>query len=76
MTRRSDKQVERSFMVADKPQGQVWAVGSYCDYDCSSDGFPVVALFDSEQIARQFAEARDYPVVRKMDIYHAMKAHW
>jgi hypothetical protein len=62
-------------MVPDKPGATVWAVLDYCDPECNSAGASVVALFDSEQTARQFANARDYPSVRVMSVYHAMKRY-
>jgi hypothetical protein len=75
MTRRSDKQDATAFMVAYKPQGEAFAVIDYCDPECNAEGVCVIELFDNKQIAQQFADARGYPAVRKMSIYHAMKAY-
>jgi hypothetical protein len=74
MTRRSDKQAATAFMVPDKQVGALWAVIDN-DWECSAEGTHVVALFDNEQIARQFADAREYPSVRCLSVYHAMKRY-
>ena len=71
MTRRSDKQTATAFMVPDKAQATVWAVVDR-SWDCDAEGTHVVALFESEQTATQFANARDYPSVQSMSVYRAM----
>lgn len=73
MTRRNDKQCQ-SFMVPDKPTGiEVWAAVEWCCMDCPSQGVNVVALFDSEQTAKQFVDARDLDAAQRMPVHHAMK---
>ena len=64
-----------NFMMPAKPESEVWAVIDYCNNECDSEGSPVVALFDKEQIAKQFCQARDYSYVTRMNVYHAMKKH-
>lgn len=62
-----------NFMIPTKPQSEVWAVTDYCSWECEGEGTLVVALFDKEQIAKQFKEARNYAGVQRMDVYHAMR---
>lgn len=61
------------FMVPDKKQDEVWAVTSYCNYDCDAEGVPVVALFTDKQIAAQYADARGFSAPQRMNVYSAMK---
>lgn len=78
MSKRKERQKARSprqFMVPDKQVGEVFAVVDHHGYECDAEGVSVIALFDSKQIAGQFADARGYSVEPwKMPIYHAMKA--
>jgi len=78
VSKRKERQEARSprqFMVPDKVVGEVHAVVDYHDPECQAEGVSVIALFDSKQIAKQFADARGYSVEPwSMKVYHAMKA--
>lgn len=78
MTRRSDKQEEGVFWTPGSPAGEVWAVESssaWCDdpdAHWADEGTPVVALFTTEQTAKQFAEKRGL-TARKWTVHKSMK---